>query len=244
MKLASQNELMNPRLKFEILTLFPKFFESPLQQSIINRTIKNKIIQINTRDIRNYASDKHKTVDDKPFGGGEGMVLKVDTLVSALDDIDKKQKSHVILLDPRGKKFNQRYAESLTKKTNIILVCGHYEGVDQRFAENWADEILSIGDYVLGGGESAALVIIDSVTRLLPGALGNEKSAKRDSFSEHKTSENKTTRILKHPVYTRPKVFRGKKVPSVLLSGDHYKIKAWREEKSLETTKKTRPDLL
>lgn len=235
---------MSPKLKFEILTLFPKFFDSPVRTSIIGRAIKKGTIEINLRNIRDYAKDTQGTVDDKPYGGGQGMVLKVDTLVDTLEDINSSEKHYVILLDPKGKKFNQKHAEMLSTKKRIALVCGHYEGVDQRFADNWADETLSIGDYVLSGGEAAALVLVDSITRLLPSVLGNKKSAEKDSFSETKTNEGKVARILDYPVYTRPEVFRGKKVPSVLLSGDHLKIKTWRETKSLEITKKVRSDLL
>lgn len=235
---------MRPKLKFEILTLFPKFFESPVKESIIGRALKKRVIEINLRNIRDYAKNTQGTVDDNPYGGGEGMVLKIDTLVDTLEDINGGENFYTILLDPKGKKFNQKHAESLINKKRIALVCGHYEGVDQRFANNWADETLSIGDYVLSGGEAAALVLVDSITRLLPGTLGNKKSAEKESFSKTKTNEGKTVRILDYPVYTRPKVFRGKRVPSVLLSGDHAKIKTWRETKALELTKKVRSDLL
>jgi len=235
---------MTPKLKFEVLSLFPKFFESPLQESIIARAIKKRAVEINLHNIRDYAKDTQRTVDDKPYGGSEGMVLKVDTLVDTLESIKSSEKIYVILLDPKGKKFSQKEAEILSKKKRIALVCGHYEGVDQRFAQSWADETLSIGDYVLSGGETAALVLIDSVARLLPGVLGNKKSAEKESFSKTKTKKGKNLRILDYPVYTRPEVFRGKKVPNVLLSGDHAKIESWRREKSLEITRKMRPDLL
>lgn len=235
---------MIPKLRFEIISLFPKFFESPIQESIIGRAIKKRIIEINLHNIRDHAKDSRGTVDDRPYGGGEGMVLKIDTLVDTLEDLNNREKFYVVLLDPKGKKFNQKQAEILSNKKRIVLVCGHYEGVDQRFADNWADEVLSIGDYILSGGESGALVLIDSITRLLPGALGNKKSAEKESFSQIKTIEGKSERILDYPVYTRPEVFRGKKVPSVLLSGDHSKIETWRKTKSLDTTKKVRSDLL
>lgn len=235
---------MIPKLRFEILSLFPKFFESPIQESIIARAIKKGIVEINLHNIRDHAKDSRGTVDDSPYGGGEGMVLKVDTLVDTLEDLNSNEEFYVVLLDPKGKKFNQKHAEILSNKKRIVLICGHYEGVDQRFADNWADEVLSIGDYVLSGGESAALVLVDSITRLLPSVLGNKKSAEKESFSQIETIEGKSARILDYPVYTRPEVFRGKKVPSVLLSGNHAKIETWRKTKSMETTKKIRSDLL
>ena len=235
---------MKPQINFDILTLFPKFFSSPLQESILGRSIKNNIVDVKTHNLRNIAKDSRKTVDDKPYGGGEGMVLKVDVLVSALESIGFKNKPYTILLDPKGKTFDQRKAEKLSKKKRILLVCGHYEGVDQRFAESWTDEVISVGDYVLSGGETAALVIVDSVARLISGTLGNKKSAQNESFSKSTVTGEGSKRILDFPVYTRPESFQGKKVPGVLLSGDHKKIETWRKRKSLEITRRQRPDLI
>ena len=235
---------MQPQIKFDILTLFPPFFTSPLKESILGRSIKNNIIEVKTHNLRTFAKDPRKTVDDKPYGGGEGMVLRLDILVSAIENIGSRDKPYTILLDPKGNTFSQRRAEKLSRKKRILLVCGHYEGVDQRFAESWTDEVLSIGDYILSGGETAALVLVDSITRLVSGSLGNIKSTKNESFSRSDIKGVGGSRILDFPVYTRPETFRGKKVPRVLLSGDHEKINTWRRNKSLEMTRKTRPDLI
>ena len=235
---------MNPKLRFEIITLFPQFFVSPIQESILGRSVKNNIIEVKTYNLRDFAKDGRGTVDDKPYGGGAGMVLKVDVLVDAVETISKKSKPYIILLDPKGKRFNQTDAEKLSRKKEIALICGHYEGVDQRFTDNWCDEVISIGDYILNGGETAALVIVESVSRLITGSLGNENSVKNESFAKNKTGEGRYLRILDYPVYTRPENFRGKKVPDILLSGDHEKISNWRKSKSIELTRKIRPDLL
>jgi len=237
---------MGKNTNFEILTLFPVYFESPLSQSILNRAIKDGLIKVNIFNLRDFAPPPQRTVDDKPYGGGPGMVLKVDVLVKALESISKEagEKPYVILLDPKGKLYNQKIAERLSKKERILLVCGHYEGVDERFAENWADELISVGDYVLTGGEPAALILADSIARLKTGVLGNIESKELESFSKIETKAGKQVRILDFPVYTRPQIFRAKKVPNVLLSGNHEKIGNWRIQKARELTKKVRPELL
>ena len=218
---------------FTILTLFPQTFQSAFSVSIIKRALDKKIIKINFINPRDFALDKHKTVDDKPYGGGKGMVMKVDVIVAALKSI--KPKPYTILLSASGKKYDQKKAVSFSKKQNIALICGHYEGVDAR-VEKYADDIISIGDFVLTGGEIATMAIVDSVTRLIPDVI-TKGSTDSESFSQLSTA-------LEHPQYTRPENFYGQKVPKVLLSGNHKKIGAWRKKESLKRTKKYRPDLL
>lgn len=233
---------MKATTQFDILSLFPTFFVSPLSQSILGRSIRKGIIDVDVHNLRDFAPEPKKTVDDKPYGGGAGMVLRVDVLVNALKNISKRgEKPYVVLLDPKGKIYNQELAERFAKKRRILLVCGHYEGVDERFAKNCVDEAISVGDYILSGGEPAALIIIDSVSRLKPAALGNKASYEAESFSKVKINEGKYVRILDFPAYTRPKIFMGKKVPKVLLEGNHEKINTWRRKKALECTKKLRP---
>jgi tRNA (guanine37-N1)-methyltransferase len=225
-------------MTFHIITIFPHIFDSYFNESILKRARTNKLINIKIHNLRGWTTDKHKTVDDTPFGGGAGMVMKIEPLYKALKDIKSKiknQKSKIILLSAKGKTLNQQKVKKLTKYKNLILVCGRYEGVDERITK-FIDEEISIGDYVLTGGEIGALAIIDSITRLLPGALGNSQSAKFESHA--------TPGVLEHPQYTRPEVFqftplikgvRGIKkyrVPKILLSGDHKKIADWRAKKS------------
>ncbi len=218
-------------MKIDIITLFPKLFESVFAESLIARAQTKKIAAITIHNLRDWSTDKHKTVDDKPFGGGPGMVLKVDVMDRALKNLD----GYKILLTPQGKKFNQPLAQKLSRKKNLILICGHYEGFDERIRD-LVDEEISIGDYVLTGGEIPAMVIVDTVVRLLPGVVGKEASLTEESFS---TPEGG----LEYPQYTRPEEYQGKTVPPVLLSGNHAAIKKWREEQSLKRTKKRRPDL-
>ena len=220
-------------MQFDILTLFPEMFE-PLKQSIIKRAQENDLININLINIRDFSEDKHKKVDDTPAGGGVGMVMRVDVLYNAYKSIKQKQNAKVIYLSPKGKKLNQKKVEELSKEKQIILICGHYEGVDQRVIDLIQPEEISIGDYVLTGGEIPAMVLIDSVSRYVPGVLSNG-STFEESFSNN---------MLEYPQYTRPEEFMGLKIPNVLLSGNHQKIDEWRKEKSLEITKKNRPDLL
>jgi len=209
--------------QFNILTIFPKIFDSYINESILKRAQKKKVISIKVHNFRRFAIDKHKTVDDRPYGGGPGMVLKVEPIYKCIQSIPKKKKSRVILLTPKGKTFNQKKAQSLTKYDQLILVAGHYEGFDERIRK-YVDEELSIGNYVLTGGELPAMTIIDAVTRLLPGALGDDNSPKDETFSEG-------DRDIEYPHYTRPEIFKGIKVPLVLLSGNHKKIAEWRKNK-------------
>ena len=220
-------------MKFDILTLFPEMFE-PVKQSIIGRAIEKELLEINLINIRDFSKDKHKKVDDTPYGGGAGMVMMPDVVYDAYNSILDKEKAKVIYLSPQGKVLNQKKVVELSKQEHIILLCGHYEGIDQRVLDEIVDEEISIGDYVLTGGELPAMVLIDSVSRYVEGVL-KEDSTKEESF---------TNNLLEYPQYTRPEVFHEKSVPEVLLSGHHENIKKWREEKSIEITKKKRPDLL
>jgi len=218
-----------------VITIFPEIFESFLNTSILKRAIDKKIVEINLHNPRDFTSDKHKTVDEPPYGGGGGMVLKIEPIVKCLEKISKKRRRvKKILLTPSGKIFTQHKAFELSKEKNIVFICGHYEGIDERI-KYFIDEEISIGDYVLTGGEIPAMVIIDSVVRLLPGVLGNPNSIKFESFVNGK---------LDFPHYTRPADFRGYKVPGVLLSGNHEKIKKWREKEALKRTKLRKPYLL
>lgn len=219
-------------MKFDVLTLFPEMFE-PLKSSIIGKAIEKKLIDINIINIRDFSEDKHKKVDDTPYGGGAGMVMKPDVVDRAYQSINGKN-AKVIYMSPQGKPLNQEKVENLSKESHIILLCGHYEGIDQRVLDKIVDEEISIGDYVLTGGEIPAMVLIDSVSRYIDGVL-NQDSIGEESFSNG---------LLEYPQYTRPEIFDGKSVPEILLSGHHEKIKQWRKEKSLEITKKKRPDLL
>ncbi len=219
-------------MKFEVLTLFPEMFE-PLKHSILQRAVNEKYISINLVNIRDFSKDKHKKVDDTPYGGGAGMVMKADVVYDAYKSV-KHENSKVIYLSPQGKKLNQKKVEELSKIENIILLCGHYEGVDQRVLDEIVDEEISIGDYVLTGGELPAMVLIDSVSRYVEGVL-NKESTKEESFSNG---------LLEYSQYTRPEIFLGKQVPEVLKSGNHKKIEEWRRNNSLLNTLKKRPDLL
>ena len=218
---------MNPYL-IHILTLFPDFFRSPLQTSLMGKAIQKNILAIDVIDLREYAVNQHGQVDDAPYGGGPGMVLMVEPIDKAVLMIRKKTKSHVILLTPRGRRFSQQIAEELLQKLkdglSLSIICGHYEGVDERVAEIAADESISIGDFILSGGESAALGIVESVARMLPNFVGNRQSLETESFSKKD--------YIEYPQYTRPVTYRGVSVPDVLQSGHHEKIKKWREENS------------
>lgn len=219
-------------MKFDILTLFPEMF-APLEQSIIGRAVENNRIEINLTNIRDFSKDKHKKVDDTPYGGGKGMVIRPDVVYDAYESV-KDENTKVIYMSPKGKVLNQEKVKALSKENHLIILCGHYEGIDQRVLDEIVDEEISIGDYVLTGGEIPAMVLVDSVSRYVEGVL-SEGSTSEESFSDG---------LLEYPQYTRPEEFRGKKVPEVLISGHHENIKKWREEKSLEITKKNRPDLL
>ena len=224
-------------MRFEIITIFPEFFENIFSYSIIKRAIEKKLIEINVYNLRDFTLDKHKTVDDKPFGGGCGMVFKPEPIFRAVEFIKEKRGENlrIILLSPQGKLFNQEKAKELSKYKNLVLICGHYEGVDERVVRYLVEEEISIGDYILTGGEIPALVIIDCVSRILPGVLGKEDSLKEESFSRG---------ILEYPQYTRPRKFRNFSVPEVLLSGDHKTIEKWRLKEALRNTYKKRPELL
>lgn len=224
-------------MRIDIITIFPKMFSAVLDESIIKRAQKKGKVKIFTHDLRNYTLDKHRKVDDRPFGGGSGMVLQAEPIFRAVQAIKKKikGKSKVILLCPQGKKYDQNYAKRLSKERNLIFICGHYEGVDERVRQYLADEEISIGDYVLTGGELAAMVVIDSAVRLIPGVLGDKNSLNFESFEGN---------LLEYPQYSRPAKFKEWPVPQVLISGAHDKIKAWRKIESFKRTKQRRPDLL
>ena len=219
-------------MRFDVLTLFPEMFNS-LEESIIGRAKEKGLIEINLINIRDFSKDKHKKVDDTPYGGGAGMVIKPDVVYDAYFSIENKN-AKVIYLSPQGNVLTQSKVKELSKEQHLILLCGHYEGIDQRVLDEIVDEEISIGDYVLTGGELPAMVLIDSVSRYVGGVL-KEESTKEESFSN---------KLLEYPQYTRPEEFRGRKVPEVLISGHHENIKKWREKKSLEVTKLKRPDLL
>ena len=219
-------------MKFDVLTLFPEMFDC-LNQSIIGRATEKELIDINLVNIRDFSKNKHKKVDDTPYGGGSGMVMMPDVVYRAFQSVES-EKAKVIYMSPQGKTLDQKKVEDLAKQEHLIILCGHYEGIDQRVLDKIVDEEISIGDYVLTGGEIPAMVLIDSVSRYVKGVL-NENSVKEESFSNG---------LLEYPQYTRPEVFEGDKVPEILLSGNHQNIEKWRREKSFEITKKKRPDLL
>lgn len=230
-----------PKIKFDILTLFPDFFYSPLKASLLGKAISKSLLEVELHDIRDAAADPHHSVDDTPYGGGEGMVMRVDVLAKALGKV-RREDSYVILLDPAGTTFTQKKVAEIANKENIILVCGRYEGVDQRFKDLFVDEEISIGDYVLNGGEAASLVVLEAVSRLIPGVIGKEASHEKESFSEFEI-EGEKQMLLEYPQYTKPAEFQGLKVPEILLSGDHKKIESWRLEEAKKKTKLKRPDL-
>ena len=225
------------RMLYSVLTIFPSLLESPLAEGIISRAITDGLISVEVSNIRDFTSDKHAMTDDRPFGGGEGMVMKPEPLARAVRHVCKSDEKNrrVILLSPQGRLFNQAVAGELSNYSQLVLVCGRYEGVDERFRERYIDDEISIGDYILTGGELGAMVIIDAVTRLLPGVLGCTASAENDTFSRN---------LLKHPQYTRPRVFEDQPVPAELLSGDHERIRQFRFVASARRTLQRRPDLL
>jgi len=221
-------------VKFDILSLFPDYFDGPFKVSMLKRAQEKGLIEIAMTDIRDFAEDKHQRVDDRPFGGGPGMVLMPEPLTKAIRS-KREERSHVILLSPQGARLTAAKCESLAKMEHLILVCGHYEGVDERVVEQEIDEEISIGDYVLTSGAPAVVVLIDAVSRFVPGVIGHEEAAQQDSFQEG---------IFDAPHYTRPVEFEGLKVPEVLRGGNHAAIAKWRREKALEKTRKVRPELL
>ena len=230
-------------LRFDIITIFPEFFDEVIDCGILRRARNAGLVEVKAHDLRQWTTDKHHVVDDRPFGGGDGMILKPEPIfagVEALTGASRKEdlpaKTRVMLLSPQGEVFSQALAQDISQNTShVVLLCGRYEGVDERVAQALITDEVSIGDYVLSGGEPAAVVVVDAVVRLLPGALGSETSAVYESFSEG---------LLDHPQYTRPPEFRGMKVPDVLLSGNHAEIERWRKEAAIEKTRRKRPDLL
>ncbi|HSB17272.1 MAG TPA: tRNA (guanosine(37)-N1)-methyltransferase TrmD [Bryobacteraceae bacterium] len=229
-------------MKFHVLTIFPEFFRGPLEHGVVARAAESGILSVQVHNLRDWTFDRHKTVDDRPFGGGEGMVLKAEPIFLAVESIlpEREAGRKVILLSAQGRLFDQPAAKRLSGCEELLLICGRYEGVDERVAEHLADEEISIGDYVLSGGELAAAVVIDAVARLLPGVLGNEDSAVFESF----TGEDGQLGVLDCPHYTRPAEFRGWSAPEMLLSGNHEEIRRWRSRAAREKTARLRPDLL
>lgn len=223
-------------MKIDILTLFPKMFAGPFEESIVKRAIDKGLVEINIHDLRAWGEGERRSVDDRPYGGGVGMILRVDIIEKAVSELKKGSKStKVILLDATGKKFTQSMARKLSQVEHLVLIAGHYEGFDHRVHEHLVDEIISIGDYVLTGGEIPAMIVTDAIVRLIPGVLEKPEATSLESFSE---------KLLEYPQYTRPEDYRGWKVPEILLSGNHKEIEKWRKEMALKKTKKVRPDLL
>jgi tRNA (guanine37-N1)-methyltransferase len=247
-------------LRFDLVTIFPDFFRGPFEHGIIRRAQNAGLVSIGVHDLRAFTSDRHKTVDDRPFGGGEGMVLKPEPIFASVESLgvaplaSRTKNETVILLSPGGELFNQTMAAELAQKERIVLICGRYEGVDERVAEHLADREVSVGDFVLSGGELGAALIVDAATRLVPGALGNEDSSRQESFTasthreplegETPSSTCGSGGLLDYPHYTRPAEFRGMAVPEVLANGNHEQIRAWRRRKALEKTLRFRSDLL
>lgn len=222
-------------MKIDVLTIFPDYFKTPFEQSLIAKAIEKSLLKIDIWDIREFSEDKHKTVDDIPYGGGCGMVMKIQPIYDCLNMVEKRNgQGYKIVLTPKGRKFTQEVAKELSNKEHLIFICGRYEGIDERI-NNFVDDEISIGDYVLMGGEVAAIVIVEAVTRLVDGVVGKTRSVEVETFSNG---------LLEYPQYTRPYDFLGYKVPDVLISGDHKKIEEWRRLQAIEITKKRRPDLL
>jgi tRNA (guanine37-N1)-methyltransferase len=258
-------------MRFDLITIFPEFFAGPLDYGIVRRAREARLIETHVHDLRAFTHDRHRTVDDRPFGGGEGMVMKPEPLFDAVEslvDVSTAEKTAVVLLSAAGKMFRQETARQFAALERIVLICGRYEGVDERVAEHLATDEISVGDFVLSGGELPAAMILDAVTRLIPGALGNEDSAVNESFSAEEVAGAKAPPhaaagtshvnvrptnqvaatngrgILDYPHYTRPQTFRGWEVPEVLMSGNHEQIRRWRREQAVEKTRRNRPDLL
>ncbi len=226
-------------MRFDVLSLFPEMFAGYLSQSLLKKGIDRGLIAVELHNVRDWARDKHRTVDDRPFGGGPGMVMKVDTVVECVEAVQGfgAEPGHLVMLTPAGRRLDQRVIEQLATKPRLVLLCGRYEGIDQRVSDLLEPDEISVGDYVLNGGEVAAMTIIDAVIRLVPQVLGDEQSPVDDSFSPG-------NRLLEFPQYTRPREFRGRAVPEILLSGDHGEIAKWRNEQSRLRTEERRPDLL
>jgi tRNA (guanine37-N1)-methyltransferase len=251
-------------MRFDLITIFPEFFSGPLDYGIVRRARETGIVEVNVQDLRQFTKDRHRTVDDRPFSGGEGMVLKPEPLFEAVESLLSRSvgdaskpmtpepKIAIVLMSAAGKLFNQEMARRYAQLERVIFICGRYEGVDERVAEHLATEEISIGDFVLSGGELPAMLVVDAVTRLLPGALGNEASSQNESFSTAQNGPASTSHrsrvnshlLLDFPHYTRPADFRGWKVPEVLIGGNHADVAKWRHEAALEKTRRNRPDLL
>ena len=227
-------------MRFDVVTIFPEFFRGPFDFGVIRRGREKGLIEVRVHDLRDFTSDRHRTVDDRPFGGGEGMVFKPEPIFKAVEAVRKSDQAEVVVLSAAGRKFNQAEALRLSKAEQVILICGRYEGIDERVIEHLATAEVSIGDFILSGGEIAASVVVDAVTRYVPGVVGKEESILRDSFSDPAAE----TQLVEHPHYTRPADFRGWKVPEVLISGDHAAVRNWRYNAALQKTEKNRPDLL
>src|SRR5690242_10318544 len=225
-------------MKIDILTLFPEICRAPLSESMMKRAQETNIVDLHIHNLRDWTTDKHHIVDDAPFGGGQGMVMKPEPIFAAVEDLKSRienRKSKIVLMSPAGRRLDQKFAADLSHESHLIIICGHYEGVDHRVIEQLVDVEISIGDYVLTNGAIAAVVLVDAVVRLIPGVLGDEQSAADDSFSAG---------LLETPQYTRPAEYRGWKIPDVLLSGNHAEIAKWRKEQALKRTRRNRPDLL
>ena len=254
-------------MRLDLITIFPEFFSGPLDHGILRRARETGLVHIHVQDLREFTKDRHKTVDDRPFGGGEGMVLKPEPLFEAVESLlghsvgdasqknSANEKTAIVLLSAAGKRFTQETARRFARLDRVLLICGRYEGVDERVAEHLATEEISIGDFVLSGGELPAMLVTDAVTRLLPGALGNEASSQNESFSLLERAEQSETgalhkalaasrSLLDFPHYTRPADFRGWKVPEVLIGGNHAEVAKWRRHQAIEKTRRNRPDLL
>jgi tRNA (guanine37-N1)-methyltransferase len=221
-------------VRVDVFTIFPGIFQSPLRESLLGKAIEEGLIEVRVHDLRDWSTDRHRSVDDEAYGGGPGMVLKPEPLFAAVESLDP-DRGRVLLLSPAGRRLDQALVRELTVEPHLTLLCGRYEGVDERVVEGLPAEEVSIGDYVLAGGELPALVVIEAVTRLVPGVIGKEESHRRDSFSE--------PGLLDHPQYTRPPAFRGMEVPEVLLSGNHAEIERWRREAARDKSRRNRPDL-
>ena len=225
---------------FDVITIFPEFFKGPFDFGVIRRGREKGLVEIRVHDLRDFTSDRHRTVDDRPFGGGEGMVFKPEPIFKAVETVRKTAEAQVVVLSAAGRQFTQAEALRLSRAGQIIVICGRYEGVDERVIEHLATAEISVGDFILSGGEIAAAVVVDAVTRYVPGVVGKEESILRDSFSDPAA----VRQLVEHPHYTRPAEFRGWKVPEVLISGDHEAVREWRREAALKKTEKNRPDLL
>ena len=227
-------------IRFDIVTIFPEFFKGPFEVGIIRRGREQGLIDVQVHDLRDFTSDRHRTVDDRPFGGGAGMVFKPEPVFRAVESIRSGGLTEVVVLSAAGRKFNQAEALRLSKAEHVILICGRYEGIDERVVEHLATAEISIGDFIVSGGEIAAAVVVDAVSRYVPGVVGKEESLLRDSFSD----PAEEVQLVEHPHYTRPAEFRGWKVPEVLISGDHEAVRKWRYEAAMRKTERNRPDLL